>query len=125
MTALKPLALAVRDDGPWADREVIERLLAAVEAHECVQPPSPAGPWVHEDDMNRMALERDAARSQRDEAREERTLLRGALEALVAGIEDSVVRFVVSGELQLRSDMEIILAARLKRASDALKETKP
>lgn len=46
--------------------------------------------------------------------------LLGACEALKAGVEDAVLRFLDSNGLQLRSDMEAILRARLARAEAAI-----
>jgi hypothetical protein len=43
-----------------------------------------------------------------------------ALEALIAGIEDSVMRFLDQHELSLRPDMEAVLRARVERARAAL-----
>lgn len=53
-------------------------------------------------------------------ARAEVERLRGALEALVAGVEDSVLRFLEQYELQLRPDMDAVLRARVERARAAL-----
>jgi hypothetical protein len=44
----------------------------------------------------------------------------GACEALVAGVEDSVLRFVDCNDLALRPDMEKVLRARVERARLAI-----
>lgn len=43
-----------------------------------------------------------------------------ACEALVAGVEDSVLRFLDSHDLSLRADMDAILRARVERARAAI-----
>lgn len=55
----------------------------------------------------------------------ENVRLRAALEALVMGVEDSVLRFLPSHEVSLRYDMKVLLLARMKHARALLKATKP
>lgn len=51
---------------------------------------------------------------------DERNKYKAALEALVAGVEDAVLRFLDSHDVSLRSDMDSLLRARMARARAAL-----
>lgn len=124
---LKPVAEAlmlIRAFGDDKSHGLADNALALVKAHSCS---SAAEAWkrAYNDDVERMAKAAADAELAFVEACEDRTALRGALEALVAGVEDAVLRFVESGELRLRADMAIVIKARVERARTALKETAP